>query len=116
MTLARSRPTTSGSSAAKWYAAVRFQKFPELKTITRRSKTVGVRSVVNRRTKFIFTLAFAALAFAGHDAVAQTWPTKPVIMVVPCPAGGGTDAFARPLSATLSKQLGKQVVIDNRGG
>jgi tripartite-type tricarboxylate transporter receptor subunit TctC len=77
---------------------------------------VEARSVVNRRTKFIYTLAFAALALAGHDAVAQAWPTKPVIMVVPFPAGGGTDAFARPLSATLSKQLGKQVVIDNRGG
>jgi tripartite-type tricarboxylate transporter receptor subunit TctC len=37
-------------------------------------------------------------------------------MIVPFAAGGGTDAFARPLSATLSKQIGKQFVIDNRGG
>jgi tripartite-type tricarboxylate transporter receptor subunit TctC len=66
--------------------------------------------------KFVFTLACAALALPGFDANAQTWPTKAVIMVVPFPAGGGTDAFARPLSAILSKQLGKQVVIDNRGG
>jgi tripartite-type tricarboxylate transporter receptor subunit TctC len=35
---------------------------------------------------------------------------------VPFPAGGGTDAFARPLSAHLTKQMGKQIVIDNRGG
>jgi tripartite-type tricarboxylate transporter receptor subunit TctC len=46
----------------------------------------------------------------------QAWPTKPVTIVVPFPSGGGTDAFARPLSATLTKQLGKQVLIDNRGG
>jgi len=37
-------------------------------------------------------------------------------MVVPFPAGGGTDAFARPLMAQLTKSLGKQVIIDNRGG
>lgn len=44
------------------------------------------------------------------------WPTKPVTMVVPFPAGGGTDAFARPLSAQFSRLTGKQMVIDNRGG
>ena len=44
------------------------------------------------------------------------WPTKPVTMVVPFPAGGGTDAFARPLSAQFSRLTGKQLVIDNRGG
>jgi len=45
-----------------------------------------------------------------------TWPTKPVNLVVPFPAGGGTDAFARPLSAIFSKLTGKQLIIDNRGG
>lgn len=66
--------------------------------------------------KVITRVALAVLSLAAAQAPAQTWPTKPVIMVVPFPAGGGTDAFARPLSATLSKQLGKQVVIENRGG
>ncbi len=46
----------------------------------------------------------------------SSWPTKPVTMVVPFPAGGGTDAFARPLSAQFSRLTGKQLVIDNRGG
>ena len=61
-------------------------------------------------------LAVAVLSLCATQAPAQNWPTKPVIMIVPFPAGGGTDAFARPLSATLTKQLGKTVVIDNRGG
>ncbi|WP_373378391.1 Bug family tripartite tricarboxylate transporter substrate binding protein [Cupriavidus nantongensis] len=57
--------------------------------------------------------AGAMLAAPAH---ADTWPSKPVTVIVPFPAGGGTDAFARPLTAQLSKQLGKQFVIDNRGG
>lgn len=55
-------------------------------------------------------------ALGATHALAQEWPAKNLTLVVPFPAGGGTDAFARPLSATLSKQLGKQVVNDNRGG
>jgi len=58
----------------------------------------------------LMSLAVAAPGFA------QAWPDRPVTIVVPFPAGGGTDAFARPLAAALSKQLGKQFVIDNRGG
>lgn len=60
-------------------------------------------------------LAAISLGLAAM-AQAQTWPTKPVTFVVPFPAGGGTDAFARPLTAVLSKQMGKQVIIDNKGG
>src|SRR5262245_19138342 len=62
--------------------------------------------------------AAAALAMASPLVFAQAanWPTKPITIIVPFPAGGGTDAFARPLSAALTKQLGHQVVIDNRGG
>ncbi len=56
----------------------------------------------------------AALSLGSH---AQSgWPIKPVTVVVPFPAGGGTDAFARPLSAQFAKLTGKQLIIDNRGG
>jgi tripartite-type tricarboxylate transporter receptor subunit TctC len=59
--------------------------------------------------------AAAAAPWAGAQGAAG-WPTKPVMMVVPFPAGGGTDAFARPLAAQFAKQTGKQLVIDNKGG
>ena len=49
-------------------------------------------------------------------ALAQEWPNKPINFINPFPAGGGTDAFARPLAAQLTQQLGKQILIDNRGG
>jgi tripartite-type tricarboxylate transporter receptor subunit TctC len=60
----------------------------------------------------------AAGALLGLPSVrAQgAWPAKPITIINPFPAGGGTDALARPLSAQLARQLGKQVIIDNRGG
>lgn len=61
-------------------------------------------------------LLAAATLLAATGAQAQSWPSKPVTWVVPFPAGGGTDAFARPLTAVLSKQTGKQFIIDNKGG
>jgi tripartite-type tricarboxylate transporter receptor subunit TctC len=61
--------------------------------------------------------AAAAVAALGSGAArAQAWPNKPVTLIVPFPAGGGTDAFARPLTALLTKSLGRQVIIDNKGG
>ena len=55
-------------------------------------------------------------AFTLGAQAQNTWPSKPVTLVVPFPAGGGTDAFARPFSAQFVKQTGKTLVIDNRGG
>ena len=59
----------------------------------------------------------AGVAMASLGSHAQSsWPVKPVNMIVPFPAGGGTDAFARPMSAQFSRLTGKTLVIDNRGG
>ncbi len=58
----------------------------------------------------------AAWGGAAWAQGASAWPAKPVTLVVPFPAGGGTDAFARPLSAQFAKQTGRQLVIENRGG
>lgn len=62
------------------------------------------------------TLGIALAAAFPATVQAQNWPTRPVTLIVPFPPGGGTDAFARPLSVQLTKQLGQQVIIDNRGG
>jgi tripartite-type tricarboxylate transporter receptor subunit TctC len=74
--------------------------------------TMDRRHIV--RAVLVSTAALATALPALTSA--QAWPNKPVTLIVPFPPGGGTDAFARPLSAQLSKQLGKQVIIDNRGG
>lgn len=60
--------------------------------------------------------ASASLALSGA-AQAQAWPAaRQITFLNPFPAGGGTDAFARPLAAQLDTQLGQRVIIDNRGG
>ena len=66
--------------------------------------------------RVLIAIAVALFATALSPVQAQTWPNRPITLVVPFPPGGGTDAFARPLSVFLAKQLGRPVVIDNRGG
>ena len=65
----------------------------------------------------VLRAAAAGAAVLSLGAQAQSaWPSKPVNLVVPFPAGGGTDTFARPLSAQFARLTGKQLIIDNRGG
>ena len=71
---------------------------------------------MNRRT-VLGALAAAALSLPlAFSAAAQSWPTKPVKLINPFPAGGGTDVFARPLGAKLGANLGQTFIIENLGG
>ena len=56
------------------------------------------------------------LAGCACAAAAQSYPERPIRLIVPFPAGGGVDGAARIVSQHLSEPLGQQVVIDNRGG
>jgi tripartite-type tricarboxylate transporter receptor subunit TctC len=67
------------------------------------------------RGAFATAIAIAAVLIAA-TAQAQTWPTRPVTMVVPFAAGSASDTLARILAARLSEVLGQQVVIENVGG
>ena len=70
---------------------------------------------MNRRIALLLATVLALLLTDGRLAVAQSWPQKPIMLIVPFASGGGTDAFARPLAMQLD-QLGVRVLIDNRAG
>ena len=55
-------------------------------------------------------------AGAGTGARASQWPEQTVTWIVPFPAGGGSDLFARPIAAHATSQLGQSMVIDNKSG
>ena len=65
-----------------------------------------------RRRSLLLTSAWAACS----GAWAQSWPTRPVRLVVPFPPGGLIDVMARPVGPRLAQELGQPVVIDNRPG
>ena len=61
-------------------------------------------------------LAAAAFFSLAGSAVAQTYPNKPVRLVIPFPAGAAADTIGRSFAAKFSEIWGQQVVADNRGG
>jgi tripartite-type tricarboxylate transporter receptor subunit TctC len=69
------------------------------------------------RHAIVPALLVAGLCGVGaSSAVAQDWPTRPVTMVVPFAAGGGTDVLGRIIGRRLSEILGQQVIVENVGG
>ena len=69
-----------------------------------------------KRSRFLQTLAIALSAAALPTAWAQSYPSKPIRLVVPFPAAGATDLFARTLSQKMGEKLGTTIVIDNKPG
>ena len=69
-----------------------------------------------KRNHFLKGMALALCAVAAPAAFAQTYPSKPIRLVVPFPAAGATDLFARTLSQKMGEKLGTTIVIDNKPG
>ena len=70
------------------------------------------------RRQMIVLLAGASAAawLAPGKAAAQAYPTRPVTLIIPFPPGGGNDALGRLVADKMSKSIGQQIVVDNRGG
>src|ERR1700712_29533 len=68
-----------------------------------------------QRNRFAIALATAAALFSGV-AMAQDYPTKPITLIVPWPAGGSTDISMRAIADSASKFIGQPIVIDNKAG
>src|ERR1700730_10551908 len=71
---------------------------------------------MRRRAFLVLVSGTVASSLARRRAVAQAYPTRPVVLVIPFPPGGGNDALGRLVADKMSKSLGQQIVVDNRGG
>src|SRR4029079_6633940 len=67
-------------------------------------------------TMFKRSVAVLALALVAAPAMAQDYPTKPINIIVPLSAGGGTDLLARVLAGKLHERFGQPVTVENRPG
>jgi tripartite-type tricarboxylate transporter receptor subunit TctC len=68
---------------------------------------------VNLWRKKLLTLGLITVA---SGAIAQSYPTKPIRMIVPYAPGGGVDIIARTTAQELAKRVGQQIIVDNRTG
>jgi len=67
-------------------------------------------------TRYLLPVLLAGIAAWSSAAQPQTFPARPIRLVVPYPPGGANDTVARLLSPRLAEQWGQQLVVDNRGG
>src|SRR3712207_747921 len=92
----------------------------EAAVIARNTVTWRSRRERRRRTfRDCFVTAFLAMTLAGNGASAaepQSYPRKPISLLVPFPPGAATDAFARVVGRRMSDTLGQQIVVINRDG
>jgi tripartite-type tricarboxylate transporter receptor subunit TctC len=66
--------------------------------------------------RLLHCIVGSALALTAVSASAQSWPAKPIRVMVPFPPGGSTDIVARIMAQKLEKPLGQPLVVENRGG
>ena len=69
-----------------------------------------------RRSLLAIGIVLAALGSVGTKAQAQTWPSKPIRLIVPLTPGSATDVMARLVMEQVSAQLGQPIVVENRPG
>ena len=69
-----------------------------------------------RRIMLVAGIVSASAAAAIDGALAQSYPARPVRLVVPFPAGGSNDIVGRVVAQGLGERLGKQIIVDNRVG
>jgi tripartite-type tricarboxylate transporter receptor subunit TctC len=83
-----------------------------------RGRYLELNSMNIARRRFLHVTAAAATSALpfSRAARAQTWPTRPVRLIVGLPAGGGADAVARILANRLSEIWGQQVIVENKSG
>ncbi len=81
-----------------------------------RAQACGLRGFFRRQVSKLLALALIGLPAAAMAASAVSYPTGPVRIVIPFPAGGTIDNLARYLSPMLAERLGQSVIIDNRAG
>jgi tripartite-type tricarboxylate transporter receptor subunit TctC len=67
-------------------------------------------------SRLAIAVAAVASCMLAAQSLAQDWPSKPVRIIAPFAAGGGSDTLGRILAAQLSEQLGRQFYVENRGG
>ena len=65
---------------------------------------------------FAFTAGMLALAFASGAIAAESYPARPIKLIVPFPPGGGPDLIAREVATTVTTQQGWTIIIDNKPG
>jgi tripartite-type tricarboxylate transporter receptor subunit TctC len=79
-------------------------------------RDIHIESLIMSQMIFSRAAAVAAFMLVCAPAVAEEYPSRPITLIVPFPAGGGVDAVGRIVADKLAASLGQPVIIDNRGG
>ena len=79
-------------------------------------RTDGRKSLALCIVRIARLVLVATIAASAGFAQAQAWPSRPIRLIVPWPAGGGVDTAARMISEPLAQRLGQPIVVDNRPG